>query len=37
MSEQPHYDWGLRAIKAVLNSGGTILKELTAIKNDENE
>ncbi|CAL5987537.1 Dynein_heavy chain [Hexamita inflata] len=28
MTNQPHYDWGLRAIKAVLNSAGTILKEL---------
>lgn len=37
MSDQPHYDWGLRAIKAVLNSGGTILKELTSQTNAESE
>lgn len=37
MSDQPHYDWGLRAIKAVLNSGGTILKELNAQELTKNE
>ena len=26
MSQQPHYDWGLRAVKAVLNSAGSILQ-----------
>ena len=26
MSQQPHYDWGLRAVKAVLNSAGSIFQ-----------
>jgi len=30
LSPQQHYDWGLRALKAVLNSGGRIIQNLKA-------
>ena len=30
LSTQQHYDWGLRALKAVLNSGGRIIQNMKA-------
>lgn len=35
MTSQPHYDWGLRAIKAVLNSAGAVLKQLSSSGTDD--
>jgi len=36
LSEQKHYDWGLRALKTCLNSGGQMLSDYIQKNNSSN-